>query len=103
MTRAPTVWEETAALLEGVSVLPEDYGAVLKLARSLPPDTGAMLEGFINPRFMKMSLAAVKIFGDIGQSVSDSRACSEPSTSRRRSCLRWMWRRCARRRRESSP
>ncbi len=63
MTRAPTVWEETAALLEGVSVLPEDYGAVLDLARSLPPDTGAMLEAFIDPKFMKMSLAAVKIFG----------------------------------------
>jgi len=62
MDRKPTVWEEVAALLEGVSALPEDYEALQELARSLPPDTGSMLKGFVSPKFMKMSLAGLKIF-----------------------------------------
>jgi benzoyl-CoA reductase/2-hydroxyglutaryl-CoA dehydratase subunit BcrC/BadD/HgdB len=74
MTESQTVWEETAALLDGVSLLPEEYSAVLELAKSLPPETGAMLEGFINPKFMKMSLAAVKIFGLSMQDIIQKRA-----------------------------
>ena len=62
MVTRPTVWEEVAALLEGVSALPEDYEALKALARSLPPDTGSMLDGFVSPKFMKMSLAGLKIF-----------------------------------------
>ncbi|MGB2583311.1 MAG: 2-hydroxyacyl-CoA dehydratase family protein [Dehalococcoidia bacterium] len=74
MVARPTVWEEVAALLEGVSALPEDYEALQALARSLPPETGAMLEGFVSPKFMKMSLAGLKIFSLAFSDILQKRA-----------------------------
>ncbi len=63
MVTRPTVWEQTAAMMEGVAALPDDASALEALAQSLPPDAAALLKGFTNPKFIKMSLAGLKIFG----------------------------------------
>lgn len=73
MVTRPTVWEQTAAMMEGVAALPDDASALEALAKSLPPDAAALLSGFTNPKFIKMSLVGLKIFGTALSSVLQRR------------------------------
>ncbi len=73
MVRTPTVWEETAAMLAGVSALPEDVTALEELARVLPPDAASLLKGFTNPHYIKMSITGLKIFNTALTSVLQRR------------------------------
>jgi benzoyl-CoA reductase subunit B len=77
MVRTPTVWEETSALMGGVAALPDDASALEELAKGLPPDAAALLRGFTNPKYIKMSLTGLKIFNTALSSVLERRAAGK--------------------------
>jgi len=74
MVQSPTAWESTAELMGGVAALPYDAAALEALALALPPDAAALLSGFTNPKYIKMSIAGLKIFNTALTSVLERRS-----------------------------